>query len=247
MRAINRRAFLRLASVGATSLTILRRLGASEAPRSHPNVIFIYSDDMGFGDPSCYGNKEVLTWNIDRLAHDGTRFTEFHVASPICSPSRVAVTTGMYPARWQINDFLHERKANHEHEQMDWLDPKAPSLARTLKTAGYATAHFGKWHMGGGRDVKDAPLPSAYGFDESLVSSHPLEGMGPALDPKVPRHETTAAFVDRTTDFIRRANGRPFYVNLWPMDVHTPHVPDPERLPQFDNVPKGHRNFDAVL
>jgi len=243
----SRRDFLAELALGVAALALPHWIRASETPRRRPNIIFIYTDDMGFGDPSCYGYKEVLTRSIDRLAAEGIRFTEFYVASPICSPSRVAVTTGMYPARWKINDYLHQRKANRQHEQADWLDPKAPSLARTLKEAGYATGHFGKWHMGGGRDVQDAPLPSAYGFDESLVSSHPLEGMGPALDPKMPRHETTSTLVDRTIEFIRRSKGQPFYVNLWPMDVHTPHVPDPELLPKYDDVPKGHRNFDAVL
>jgi uncharacterized sulfatase len=109
-----------------------------------PNVLFVLTDDMGWGDPSCFGNKEVPTPNIDRLARGGMRFTQFYVASPICSPSRVAFTTGMCPARWKINDFLHERKANRAHEMVDRLDPRAPTLARTLKQAGYATGHFGK-------------------------------------------------------------------------------------------------------
>ena len=73
----------------------------------------------------------------------------------------------MYPARWQITSFLHERKANRGCEQADFLDPRAPSLARMLKGAGYSTGHFGKWHMGGGRDVTDAPPFESYGFDEA--------------------------------------------------------------------------------
>ncbi len=242
-----RRDFLRAVAAGAAAMALPRWLSAEEKVRKQPNIVFIYTDDMGFGDPSCYGYKEVRTRSIDRLAGEGLRFTQFYVASPICSPSRVGVTTGMFPGRWRINDYLHQRKANHDHDQADWLDPKAPSLARMLKQAGYATAHFGKWHMGGGRDVNDAPLPTAYGFDESLVSSHPLEGMGPAIDPKMPRHETTAAFVDRTIDFIRRHRDGPFFVNLWPMDVHTPHVPDPELLPHYADAPSPHQNFDAVL
>ena len=85
----------------------------------------------------------------------------------------------MFPGRVCINSFLHQRVGNRECDQADWLDPKWPTLARALKGAGYATAHFGKWHLGGGRDVQDAPLPSAYGFDESHVN---CEGMGPRFE-----------------------------------------------------------------
>ena len=108
------------------------------------------------------------------------------------------------PARWRINSYLQSRAGNRATEQADWLDPSAPSLARQLKLAGYATAHVGKWHLGGGRDVDDAPLPTAYGFDESLVNSTPLEGMGPALPAGTPRWRTTELFVDAALDFINR-------------------------------------------
>lgn len=251
---LTRRTFLKIAALGAAGLATLRPRAADAAntapaapAQRRPNVLFIFTDDMGAGDLGCTGGTEVKTPALDRLAAEGLRFTQFYVASPICSPSRVGVTTGMAPARWRINDYLHERQANRDHGQADWLDPKAPTLARVFKEAGYATAHIGKWHLGGGRDVTDAPLPTAYGFDESLVSSHPLEGMGPALDPKMPRHATTAALVDRTIDFVRRAGGRPFFVALWPMDVHTPHVPDPAALPRYADAPAARRRFDAVL
>lgn len=223
-----------------------------------PNILFILTDDMGYGDLSCYGGKTVPTKNLDRFAHEGTRFTQFYVASPICSPSRVAITTGMYPARWRINSYLHERAGNRDSEQVDWLDPKAPSLARTLKQAGYATGHFGKWHMGGGRDVDDAPLPSAYGFDEHFVNS---EGMGPRIPgfggqgPEMvegkllPRHQFTEFFVNKAIDFIQRHKDRPFFVNLWPMDVHDPHVPNDvlrEKYSKTEGV-EGLRKFWGVL
>ncbi|MEO0018696.1 MAG: Arylsulfatase, partial [Verrucomicrobiota bacterium] len=146
---------------------------------TQPNVIFILTDDMGRGDLSVLGGKQGATPHLDRLAAEGTRFGQFYVAAPICSASRSAFTTGMYPARWRINSYLHDRAGNKVCEQADWLDPSAPAVARAFKQAGYATAHFGKWHMGGGRDVQDAPLPSAYGFDESHVN---VEGMGPRFE-----------------------------------------------------------------
>ncbi len=206
-----------------------------------PNILFILVDDLGYGDLSCYGGVGVKTANCDRLASEGTRFTQFYVAAPICSPSRVGFTTGMFPSRWRIHSYLHERRGNRGDGQADYLDPKAPSLARTLHEAGYATGHFGKWHMGGGRDVDDAPLPSAYGFDESLVNSTPLEGMGPALPAGTPRWKTTSLFIERTLDFIRRqkAAGRPFYVNLWFSEVHDAHVPRPQDADPELPVTKG--------
>ena len=210
-----------------------------------PNVLFLLVDDMGWGDPACFGGVGEPTPNIDRLAREGTKFTRFYVASPICSPSRTAFTTGNFPSRWRINSYLHERAGNRADDQADFLDPRAPSLARAFKAAGYATGHFGKWHMGGGRDVDDAPLPGAYGFDESLVNSTPLEGMGPALPAGTPRWKTTGLFMERTLDFIKRqqAAGKPFYVNLWFSEVHDAHVPRPEdmdpELMQTERVKKG--------
>jgi arylsulfatase A-like enzyme len=236
---------------------------SQRAVKKHPNIIFIFIDDMGYADLSCCGNKDLKTPNIDRLAQEGLRFTQFYVNSPICSPSRVAVTTGIYPARWRINSYLSSREANQKRDMADFLDPNAPTLARTLKQAGYATAHFGKWHMGGGRDVGDAPRPQAYGFDESLVS---FEGLGDRVLPPgglsrrseklgqgdiqhAPKHQLTEIYVDRTIDFIRRNNDRPFYINLWPNDVHDSHRPRPELLEKYKRFAKNpyQQKFYAVL
>jgi arylsulfatase A-like enzyme len=199
-----------------------------------PNIVFVLADDMGRGDLACYGGDVAPTPNIDRMAAAGTRFTQYYSASPICSPSRVGCLTGMFPARWRITSFLQERKGNRACEQADFLDPTAPSVARLLKDAGYATAHFGKWHMGGGRDVTDAPKFAAYGFDE-----HAGTYESPEPDPditatdwiwspqdKVKRWERTAYFVDRTLDFLKRHPDKPCFVNVWLDDVHTPWVPD---------------------
>ncbi|MDB6125208.1 MAG: arylsulfatase family protein [Pedosphaera sp.] len=206
---------------------------AAEKPSSRPNIIFLLTDDMGYGDVGCYGGKFVPTPNIDQLAKDGTRFTQFYAASPVCSPSRTGYLTGMYPARWRITNYLQTRAGNRACEQADFLDSKAPSIARTLKEAGYATAHIGKWHMGGGRDVTNAPPFSAYGFDEH-VSTYESPEPEPDItahnwiwspDDKVKRWDRTAYFVDKTLDFLRRHKDKPCYVNLWPDDVHTPWVP----------------------
>ena len=144
-----------------------------------PNVIVVFIDDMGYSDFSCFGGT-VKTQHIDRLASEGIKFTNFYVNSPICSPSRVALTTGQYPHRYRITSYLNNRRDNSKRGMAQWLDPQAPTLAKQLKAHGYATGHFGKWHMGGQRDVADAPTIPSYGFDESLTN---FEGIGPKLLP----------------------------------------------------------------
>jgi arylsulfatase A-like enzyme len=209
-------------------------LASTVAGAERPNIIFILSDDMGPGDLACYGGTIATTPNIDRMAAEGTRFTQYYSASPICSPSRVGCTTGMFPARWRITSFLQERKGNRACEQDDFLDPRAPSIARLLKEAGYATAHFGKWHMGGGRDVTDAPKLAAYGFDEHACTwespqPHPdITATNWIWSPqdKVKRWDRTAFFVGKTLEFLQGHKGQPAFVNVWLDDVHTPWVPD---------------------
>jgi uncharacterized sulfatase len=221
---------------------------------AQPNVVMVLIDDMGWGDFSCFGNKEVKTEGIDRLAKEGIRFTQFYVNSPICSPSRTALTTGQYPQHWRMNSYLDNRAANERRGVAQWLDPKAPTLARHLKQAGYATGHFGKWHMGGQRDVGEAPAITEYGFDESLCN---FEGLGPRLLPLcdaydgqplrkhalgsdnlgrgpmiwMDRSKITSGFAGAAIEFMKKSalDKKPFYVNVWPDDVHSPFFPPAAR------------------
>jgi arylsulfatase A-like enzyme len=207
---------------------------------------------MGYGDLACYGGKLAPTPNIDRLASEGIRFTQYYAASPVCSPSRVGLLTGLHPARWRITNFLQTRAGNTASEQVDFLDPKAPSIARTMKQAGYATGHFGKWHMGGGRDVTNAPPFREYGFDEhagTYESPEPERDITStnwiwAAEDKIKRWDRSAYFVDRTIDFLRRHKSQPCFVNLWADDVHTPFVPDANSVGE---AMAGEKNFCAVL
>ncbi len=224
-------------------------------PAQRPNIIIILTDDMGYSDIGCYGGNFSPTPNLDRMAKEGIRFTQYYSSSPICSASRAGILTGMAPARWNITSYLHDKAENRICEQADFLDSLAPSIARTLKSAGYATGHFGKWHMGGGRDVTEAPGFEAYGFDE-----HSSTWESPAPDPlltatnwiwsgrdSIKRWNRTGYFVDRTLAFLKRHKDQPCFVNLWPDDVHTPWVPSHER---FGKYPKGtveEIDFKAVL
>lgn len=97
-------------------LILLSALSKFVFGKERPNILFIFIDDMGYGDLGCYGNKQVETPNIDKLAGEGIRFSKFYVNAPICSPSRVAVTTGQYPSRWGITSFINNRKSNKERE-----------------------------------------------------------------------------------------------------------------------------------
>ncbi len=232
--------------MGLFSLLILSC--SNEKSAQKPNVILVFIDDMGWADFSCFGNTDAQTPNIDKLASEGISFEQFYVNSPICSPSRVAISTGQYPQRYHITSYLSHREQNAERGLANWLDPKAPMLARSLNKAGYATGHFGKWHMGGQRDVTDAPAITEYGFDESLTN---FEGMGAKLLPLtkdergqigqiwekadilgepvtwMQRSEITTGFIDAAIPFMEKAqkDGKPFYVNIWPDDVHSPYWP----------------------
>ena len=120
-----------------------------------PNFIIIFTDDQGYGDLSCFGSKTIRTPNIDRIAEEGRKFTSFMVASPVCTPSRSALLTGCYP----------KRVGMHQHvlfpSSKKGLNPKEHTIADHLKLQGYATACFGKWHLGHHKEV----LPTANGFD----------------------------------------------------------------------------------
>ncbi len=241
-------------AVCALACGVARLAIADQSPAPRPNIILVLIDDMGWGDFSCFGSKDVETTNIDRLAAEGLRFEQFYVASPICSPSRTAIATGQYPARWRITSFLNNREENERRGMAQWLEPKAPMLARMLHDKGYATGHFGKWHLGGQRDVGDAPLITEYGFDESLTN---FEGLGPRILPLLDafdgtppkkhalgsdslatgpvqwqrRDLVTKSFVDAAIEFVDRAQAseQPFYINVWPDDVHSPFFPPQER------------------
>lgn len=182
-----------------------------------PNILFIFADDWGWGDLSCHGHPWVKTPNIDRIAREGTDFHRFTVASGVCSPSRTAVMTGHFPARYNIDAHFAWVPQNQKRNMPDWLDPQAPLLPRILQSAGYRTAHFGKWHMANDM-IPDSPLPSAYGFD--------AYGAFNCAGEQMPVHDDAKNAIAFIEDSHRRQ--KPFFVNLW---VHEPHTP-------FHTIPK---------
>ena len=121
---------------------------------SRPNIIFIFADDLGYGDVGAFGATEISTPNMDRMAGDGMMFAEFYSASPVCSPSRAALMTGRYPVRMGINHVFFP-------ESYGGLPPEDVTIAEVLQDAGYPNGILGKWHLGHRKEF----LPLQHGFD----------------------------------------------------------------------------------
>src|SRR5688572_1323410 len=200
---------------------------AADKP-SAPNIIFILADDLGWGDLSCYGNTFLRTPNLDRLAREGALFTQFYVNGSVCSPSRNAFFTSMYPAQNRIHGHFATPELNSARGMTQFLDPKVPNVATTLKQAGYTTAHVGKWHLGSN---SGGPPPSAYGFD--FVGSSEGGGAGISKTDPYYRARSTALFVDESLQFIKRRGEKPFYLQLWTLVPHATLNPTPEQMEPF--------------
>jgi N-acetylgalactosamine-6-sulfatase len=238
----NRRHFLKscVASgllAGSASAVRTARKPAKEIAQAvarRPNIVFIFADDWGYGDLGIHGSTFCKTPHIDRMATEGIDFQQFTVNNPVCSPSRTAVMTGQFPARHCIGQHF----ASVEHHQRagmpDWLDPRLPLLSRLLRKAGYVTGHFGKWHLTN-RHIPDAPLPTEYGFDEYGAFNVP----GVQI--------RTAETCPRTIDFIRRHKDKPFFINVWLHETHTPHYPLKRYLEQFQHLDEQKRVYAAVV
>lgn len=155
--AQSRRAFLTQALAGAASLAIPGR--ARAAGKRPPNVILMFSDDQGTIDINTFGAADLHTPNLDALAARGTRFTQFYVGAPVCSPSRAALMTGRYPQRAQLDNNAGE---------LNGLPGAQVTLAEMFKGAGYRTGCFGKWHLGQLPEM----VPTAQGFDEYFGHLH---------------------------------------------------------------------------
>ncbi|MFM8878451.1 MAG: sulfatase-like hydrolase/transferase [Verrucomicrobiota bacterium] len=204
-----------------------RSMVAEQRP---PTVVLIYCDDLGWGDLGCFGAAKIRTPNIDRLAKQGTRFTSFYVAQAVCSASRAALLTGCYANRLGIHGALGPK-------QKIGLHPDEMTLAEVLKPRGYATAMFGKWHLGRPKEF----LPTRQGFDEyfglpysnDMWPNHPSAAKGTypplpliegdrVIEEMPDQSQLTHRYTERAVSFIERNSRSPFFLYL----AHSmPHVP----------------------
>jgi len=237
IKALSRRQFLAALGTAAAAAFPACGFAAGSAPKPRgPNFVFIFADDLGWGDLGCYGNGQIRTPNLDELAGNGTLFTQFYVNGSVCSPSRTAIMTGHFPSRHRVHGHFAAAKQNAARGMPNWLDPKVPTVTGLLRDAGYATGHFGKWHLGSG---EGAPSPGEYGIDEHVTatSSGPqLTGVGDEYF----RANSTAQIVDRTIRFIEKNRDKPFYVNVWTLVPHaTLHPTDEQMKPYQRYAPRG--------
>ena len=201
----------------------------SQPPTRPPNLVVIFTDDLGYADLGCFGAKQLTTPQLDQMAAEGARFTDFYVAQAVCGASRAALLSGCYPNRIGLIGAP-------DHRARHGIHPDEQLLPELLREQGYATAIFGKWHLG----HLEPFLPLQNGFDDyfglpysnDMWPFHPTAG---AVYPPLPliegnqvqatnpdQTQLTTWYTQRTVDFIRRQKNRPFFVYL----AHSmPHVP----------------------
>jgi len=232
-----------LSSVGSRAManSVQRSSGAKE---SHPNIIFILADDLGWGDLSCYGRPDYRTHNLDRLALQGTRFTDAYSASAVCTPTRCAYITGRYPARFKIGLEEPLIAANSNVG----LEPNRQTIASLLKQNGYDTALIGKWHLG----FRPEWGPNAHGFDEFFgilagAGDYFLHknGLGQPdlfenLTPVDRNGYLTDLLTERAVNYVKKPRSAPFFLSLHYTAPHWPwQAPkSSEPVPFSDKAPE---------
>ncbi len=245
---------------------------ASESPAQRPNVVFILADDLGWRDLGCYGSTFHKTPNLDTLARRGMRFTQAYAANPLCSPTRASIMTGLWPARIGITaPVCHLKEEIFEERLQETGPPTAKALvaqsatrlkqeyvtlAEALKEAGYATGHFGKWHLG--HEPYD---PLHQGFDVDFPHYPGPCPPGTYIAPwqfpnNQPKGQPGEHIEDRVSEevvkFIRDNKDRPFFVNYWCFSVHGPWIAKKELVEKYrrladPNSPQRNSVYAAMI
>jgi arylsulfatase A-like enzyme len=206
------------------------------APARRPNIIFILADDLGWSDLACQGSKYYESPNIDRLATEGMRFTDGYSCGPNCQPSRAALMSGQYEPRTgiytvgNIDRFAWETRPLRPVDNVQELPLEKVIIAQVLKDAGYATAMFGKWHLG-----DNGPHhPSKRGFDDAIVSAGKHFDFDTTPAVVYPKGQYLADFLtDHAVDFIKKHKDEPFFLYLPHYGVHSPYQAKPELIEKF--------------
>lgn len=225
-----------LALCGILLASFSSLLTAADRP---PNIIFILADDLGWTDVGCFGGKYYETPNIDRLAAQGMRLTSHHHCQN-CAPTRSALLSGQYGARTgtytvgSIDRFDWHSRPLRPVDNVTKLSLERNTFANQLKKAGYATAMFGKWHLGGGTDYH----PSKRGFDEAIESEGRHFDFETKPKTEYPKGQYLADFLtDKAVDFIQRNQAKPFLLYLPHFGVHSPFQAKPELIAKFKAKP----------
>lgn len=213
---------------------------AARVTAAPPNIVFILADDLGYTDLACYGSKYYETPHIDRLAAEGVRFTDGYSCGPNCQPTRAALMSGQYGPRTGvytvggIDRFDWRSRPLRPVDNVASLPLDKITIAQSLRNAGYATAMFGKWHLG--NDAKHHP--SQRGFDEAIESSGVHFGFQTNPHVDVPSDVYLADFLtDRAVDFIARHREQPFFLYLPHFGVHAPHQAKKKLIKKFRDKP----------
>ena len=227
---------------------------AKQPKEKQPNIIFILADDLGYGDLTCYNkNSDISTPNIDKIAEQGIRFTNFYAASNVCAPSRRAILTGRYPGR--LGEWAEAYTTTPDDAAINAKEE--PCFPIYLKKAGYTNGMFGKWNIG---SVSGVSTPDAQGFDYWIGSYHNTTHFGHkgggevALwenGEKAPQYEGIFAddlFIDKAIHFMKKNRRKPFFVYL---ALFTPHSPyqdpaNPVEGPELDYMNKKASNIIDV-
>ena len=233
-------------AIAILAITLAGAADSAPAAARPPNIVYILADDLGYTDVACYGSKYYETPNIDRLATQGMKFTQYHNCQN-CQPTRASLMSGQYGPRTGIytvggiGRFEWEGRPLRPVDNVTSLPLDKITIAQSLKAAGYATAMFGKWHLGN----EGGHHPGKRGFDEAIVS------MGAHFDfetnPKVdyPKGQYLADFLtDKAVDFIQRHKDGPFFLYLPHFAVHAPHDAKADLIAHFKPKPGvgGHNN-----
>jgi arylsulfatase A-like enzyme len=238
---------MKTASWGVFACFLSLGLTACEPAESPPlNVVLIVIDDMGWMDSGAYGSTFYETPNIDRLASEGVRFTDFYTASPVCSPTRASLMSGKHPGRLDLTNWIggEQNGLLTQAEYIRQLPLEEVTLGEAFSDAGYATGYVGKWHLGG-----EAYLPDMQGFDYMFAVNHagqpgayfpPYENPNYAVT-NVPNLEgdpegtyLTDRLTDVSLDFITEHRDEPFFFVLSHYAVHTPLQAKPEATARYE-------------
>jgi uncharacterized sulfatase len=242
---MNRRQFIKSTVFSAAALTLPGcSVGSSgitkpgKDGKSKPNFLFILADDYGWSQLGCYGSKYYETPYIDGLAAEGMKFTDAYAACPVCSPTRASIMTGKYPARLHLTDFIAGGKFPYDkYKQPDWqkfLPLEEITVAEVLKTAGYTTASFGKWHLSiDKKPPKSLPYnPERQGFDESFVTYKPSS----KHDPEDDAHNVEI-ITEKSLEFLQNNKDNPFFLYVTHNTIHSPILAKKKLVEKYKNKP----------